>query len=88
MSAITKSKYTSRDLTPLIATEIRADVATLLSGEIAEDIRDILERRGVVIFPEINLSDEQQVLFTRTIGVHAPETAAGVFKVTLDSSEN
>lgn len=88
MSVIAKSKYTRRDLTPLIATEIRTDVGTLLSGEIAKDIRDILERRGVVIFPEINLTDEQQVDFTKTIGVHAPETAAGVFKVTLDSTEN
>jgi alpha-ketoglutarate-dependent taurine dioxygenase len=42
----------------------------------------------VVIFPEINLTDEEQVEFTKTIGIHAPENEAGVFKVTLDSTEN
>lgn len=88
MSVIEKSKYATRDLTPLVATEVRTDAETLLSGEIAEDIREILERRGVVVFPEINLTDEQQVIFTKTIGVHAPESEAGVFKVTLDSNEN
>lgn len=81
-------KYETRDLAPLIATEVRADPETLLSGKIAADIRDILETRGVVVFPEINLSDEQQIAFTKTIGVHAPETEQGVFKVTLDSAEN
>ena len=86
MSVMQKARCTSRDLTPLIATEVRADVDTLLSGEIAADIRDILENRGVVVFPEVNLTDEQQVAFTKTVGTYAAEQ--GVFKVTLDVKEN
>lgn len=86
MSVMDKTRYTARDLTPHIATEIRTDVETLLSGEIASVIRDLLEARGVVIFPEVSLTDEQQVAFTRTVGVYAP--AQGVFKVSLDAAEN
>jgi alpha-ketoglutarate-dependent taurine dioxygenase len=77
-----------RDLAPAIATELRTDVDTLLSGRIASDLRDLLERRGVVVFPGVNLTDEQQIAFTRTVGVHAPENEEGVFKVTLDTTEN
>ena len=86
MSVMQKARYTSRDLTPLIATEVHADVDTLLSGEIAGDIREILENRDVVVFPEVNLTDEQQVAFTKTVGTYATEQ--GVFKVTLDVQEN
>jgi alpha-ketoglutarate-dependent taurine dioxygenase len=86
MSVKQKANYTARELTPLVATELRTDVETLLSGEIAEVIRDLLERRGVVVFPEVQLTDEQQVTFTKTVGTYAPEQ--GVFKVTLDTNEN
>lgn len=88
MSVMQKARFTTRDLAPLIATEIRTDVETLVSGAIAQDIRDLLEERGVILFPEINLTDEQQIAFTKTIGVFAPETQKGIFKVSLDAAEN
>jgi alpha-ketoglutarate-dependent taurine dioxygenase len=86
MSVMQESRYRLRELAPHIGTELRTSAATLLSGEISEDIRDLLEARGVVVFPEIHLTDEQQVAFTKTVGTYAPEQ--GVFKVTLDSREN
>jgi alpha-ketoglutarate-dependent taurine dioxygenase len=88
MTVMQKDRYTARDLAPCIATEIRTDVETLLNGAIAQDIRGLLEERGVIVFPAINLTDEQQIIFTKTIGTHAPETEKGVFKVTLDAAEN
>jgi alpha-ketoglutarate-dependent taurine dioxygenase len=63
---------TIRDITPRIASEIRADKKDLLSGTHAAKIRQLLEERGVLVFPKINFSDEEQIAFTRTLGTFAP----------------
>ena len=85
MVVATKSKLIATDLTPRIGSELRADVDALLSGEFAAEIRDILERRGVVLFRGINLSDEQQLAFTRTLGrIQEKE----VFKISMDPKVN
>ncbi len=78
-----------KDLQPKIATEIVADKRELLSGEHAATLRDLLERRGVLVFPQIHFTDEEQVAFTRTLGDLAPEMAGElIYKVTLDSAAN
>jgi alpha-ketoglutarate-dependent taurine dioxygenase len=59
---------TTRDLTPRIATEIRADKAALLSGVHASKIRELLEQRGVLVFPRIGFTDEEPITFTQTLG--------------------
>lgn len=80
---------TTTDLTPRIATEIRADKKTLLGGEHAARIRELLELRGVLVFPKINFSDEEQIAFTQTLGTFAPEMRGDkVYKVTLDTKVN
>ncbi|MBU9765349.1 TauD/TfdA family dioxygenase [Mycobacterium sp. TNTM28] len=79
----------TRDLTPRIGTEIRADKATLLSGEQAGAIRDLLEQRGVLVFPQIGFTDDEHVAFTETLGVAADErTGEKLYNVTLDASVN
>jgi len=61
----------------------------LLSGELASEIRELLEQRGVLVFPEILFTDEEQVAFTKTLGKFQAERLGGdVFKVTLDAKEN
>ncbi|MBW2942713.1 TauD/TfdA dioxygenase family protein [Zhongshania aquimaris] len=80
--------FSSTDLTPRIGTEIHSDITTLLSGKYASEIRDILERRGVVVFREINMSDAQQLAFTATLGNVVDEGDKGIYKVTLDTKEN
>ncbi len=78
-----------KDIKPRIASEIRADKKALLSGEHAGEIRDLLERRGVLVFPQVNFSDEEQVVFTETLGKLAPEMAGeSIYKVTLDTRAN
>ena len=80
---------TTRDLTPRIATEIRTDKATLLGGAHAAKIREVLEQRGVLVFPKIGFTDEEQVAFTQTLGTFAPEMRGDkVYKVTLDTKVN
>jgi alpha-ketoglutarate-dependent taurine dioxygenase len=79
----------TRDIEPRIGTEIIADKRELLSGEHAATIRELMERRGVLVFPQIGFSDEEQVAFTETLGKPAPEMAGElIYKVTLDSAAN
>jgi alpha-ketoglutarate-dependent taurine dioxygenase len=80
---------TTKDLTPRIATEIRADKKTLLGGEHATKLRELLEQRGVLVFPKINFTDDEQIQFTQTLGTFAPEMRGEkVYKVTLDTKVN
>ncbi|HKY90518.1 MAG TPA: TauD/TfdA family dioxygenase [Nevskiaceae bacterium] len=81
--------FETRDLTPRIATEIVADKKTLLSGAHAKQIRELLEQRGVLVFPKVNFTDQEQIDFTETLGTFAPELRGEkVYKVTLDKKEN
>jgi len=74
---------------PLIGSCVRSDKQDLLSGKFAGDIRELLEQRGVLVFPQIHFTDEEQVAFTNTLGKLEPERNSGtVFKVTLDTKEN
>src|SRR3974377_1335597 len=47
---MTATTLATRDLTPRIATEVRADKEGLLSGVHAGAIRELLEQGGVLVF--------------------------------------
>lgn len=80
---------TVRDIAPRIATDIRADKETLLTGVHATKIRELLEQRGVLVFPAINFTEDEQIAFTETLGTLAPELRGEkVYNVTLDSEIN
>lgn len=61
------------DLTPLIGAQIDAGKEALLSGRHAAHIRALLSARGVLVFPEAGLCDEEQLAFTATLGTPASE---------------
>ncbi len=79
------------DIKPRIGTRILSGKDELLSGGNAGEIRDLLERRGVLVFPEISFTDDEQVAFTKTLGKFAPELRDGegesVHKISLDKSQ-
>jgi alpha-ketoglutarate-dependent taurine dioxygenase len=75
-------------LAPEIGTEIKADKATLLAGQHAAEIRELLEQRGVLIFKQINFTNPEQVAFAKTLGDIIPQGEEGIFKVSLDKSVN
>jgi alpha-ketoglutarate-dependent taurine dioxygenase len=81
--------FTTTDLTPRIGTQIETDIPTLLSGKHAQDIRAILEQRGVIAFRELNMTDDEQVEFTKTLGTfaieHGEEADGGVYKISMDA---
>lgn len=77
-------------LTPRIGSEIRIDLETLLSGKEAATIRNTLEERGVVIFRDLHIDDDQQFAIAKTLGSPLKEGGGkdGVYKVSLDASVN
>lgn len=77
------------DCTPLIGSEIRTDLDTLLSGSESDAIREVLEQRGVVFFRGLDINDNQQVAIARTLGQTVDsEGEGGIYKISLDESQN
>jgi alpha-ketoglutarate-dependent taurine dioxygenase len=88
MTAPATIRFDVSDLAPLIGTSVETDATSLLSGAKALEIRGLLEKRGVVAFPRINLTDAQQVAFTSTIGQIVDEGEGNIYKITMDPTEN
>ncbi|WNG83261.1 TauD/TfdA family dioxygenase [Mycobacterium sp. ITM-2016-00316] len=88
MTTATEALQT-RAIKERIGSEVRADKDTLLSGEYAGEIRELLEQRGVLVLPQIGFSDEEQIAFTETLGTFAPEARGEkLYKVSLDTEVN
>jgi alpha-ketoglutarate-dependent taurine dioxygenase len=81
-------KFETKDLTPRIGTEILATKEQLLRGGLREEIRDLLEQRGVLLFRELNLTDEEQLAFAETLGEVIDQGIKGIYKITLDPRLN
>jgi alpha-ketoglutarate-dependent taurine dioxygenase len=68
------------DIKPLIGSELRADPADLIAGTHAEQLRALLGERGVVVFRDLDITQEQQRRITATLG----PIRAELQKVTID----
>ncbi|KPW17334.1 TauD/TfdA family dioxygenase [Pseudomonas cannabina pv. alisalensis] len=90
MLATSNTRSFQEPIKPGIGTRIFAGKQALLSGEYAGEIRELLEQRGVLVFPQIHFTDAEQIAFTRTLGTFAPEASDGqnITKITLDAKEN
>ena len=75
MLAISKTRLLHEPIKPVIGTRILNTKEELLSGELADEIRSLLEQRGVLVFPRIGFSDAEQISFTRTLGAFSAEAA-------------
>jgi len=83
---------------PHIGSIVHIDVNHLLDDGAIAEIRQALESRGVLIFPQLNLTDAQQLAFTDKLGTrlnytrHAPggdkADEKDVYKITLDKEIN
>lgn len=90
MLATSKEYLHHQPIKPVIGTRIFNRKDELLGGELAGGIRELLEQRGVLVFPRIDFSDAEQIAFTRTLGTFSPEASDGqnVTRITLDAREN
>ncbi|MBW8753600.1 MAG: TauD/TfdA family dioxygenase [Sphingomonadales bacterium] len=75
-------------LTECIGTEVRAPVDALLDPASAAELRALLVDRGVLVFKQLNLTDEQQVRLASHLGALREEGEKGIFKITLDQNSN
>ncbi len=74
---------------PVIGSRILNSKEELLSGALASDIRELLEERGVLVFKQINFSDDEQIAFTKTLGTYTTEQADGsASKITVNVKLN
>lgn len=70
---------------PEIGSRVLSPKEDLLSGEYAKEVRDLLEERGVLVFPKIDFDDDEQIAFTKTLGTLYPEhNGEELHKITLD----
>ncbi|MET0365700.1 MAG: TauD/TfdA family dioxygenase [Sphingobium sp.] len=90
MSVAAKVQLSQEQIKPNIGARILNTKEELLSGDLAGELRELLEQRGILVFPQINFTTEEQVAFTETLGTFAPEGGDGrdVTKITLDVKEN
>jgi alpha-ketoglutarate-dependent taurine dioxygenase len=89
VSGQTQTKLVYEQIKPFIGARVLNKKEELLGGKLATEIRELLEQRGVLVFPEVNFTDEEHIAFTKTLGTFQPERQGGdVFKVTLDTKEN
>ena len=58
-TASLEERLKATDISPLIASKVNLGKKDLLSGEYAADLRELLERRGVLVFPEIKFTDAE-----------------------------
>lgn len=80
--------FTTVDLTPRIGTEVRTDLDTILSGSIAKDLRALLERRGVLLFRGLDMTDAQQLQFGKLLGTPRVEHGTDITKVSGDKRQS
>lgn len=85
------------DIKPLIGSTVHVDRRDeLFTEEAAKACRAKLEERGVLVFPQLNLDDEEQLRFTDLLGERikltrdssTQETDEDVYQVTLDAKIN
>lgn len=86
MFAAAENDLATRNLTPRIGTEVKASKALLLSGRGKRQLLSLLEERGTVLLPQVNMTDDEQLAFTRTLGPLVEEQR--IHKISLDTVVN
>ncbi|MGE3690404.1 MAG: TauD/TfdA dioxygenase family protein [Novosphingobium sp.] len=66
-----------QQIKPMIGALVRVDKTELLDGRHADKLRELLETRGVLVFPDACFTDAELVAFTRTLGKYAPDHLDG-----------
>src|ERR1700758_4364887 len=85
------------NIKPNIGALVHADRAELRDPAVAQHLLELLEERGVLVFPRLGLNDQEQLAFTDSLGarVNFTTTAPGgdadtkdVYTITLDPKLN
>lgn len=89
MTIIAPTAIEFAEIKPSIGSVVQADKAELLSGQHGPLLREMLEQRGVLVFPEIDFTDEEHVAFTKALGRFTPDLGGkDIYPVTIDEGKN
>lgn len=91
MSVTELTRLRAEEIKPGIGSRVLNTKEELLSGALADDINDLLEQRGVLVFKQLHFTDEEQVRFTNLLGGNATEigvNGGAVFSISLDKKQN
>ena len=85
-------RIVEEEITPLIGTRILNTKEELLAGPLGPQLKELLQQRGMLVFPQINFTDAEQIAFTKTMGSFASEMRDGdeekIHQITLDPTIN
>lgn len=65
------------EIKPNIGSRVLNSNQELLSGTLADEIRELLEERGVLVFPQVHFTEAEHLEFTHTLGTYAPDNTGG-----------
>ena len=91
MATTTLTRLKTETIKPKIGARVLNSKEELLSGALSGEINDALEQRGVLVFKQLHLTDDEQVRFTNALGGNATEIGfnnKAVFPISLDKSIN
>lgn len=96
MSADPSSRVTFEPIKPLIGSVVRtAERADLFDPEVVAQCREMLDQRAVLVFPQVNFTNAEQLAFTDLLGGRLNLTSDAttdksddVYQVTLDKKIN
>lgn len=80
-----------------IGAVVHLDKSQLTRPDVASQLADLLEARGVLVFPKIGLTDDEQLAFTDALGARVNFTTSlkggdletkDVYTITLDPKKN
>lgn len=77
MLATERTGLAYQKIKPEIGAAIAAGKEALLAGNHAADLRELLEQRGVLVFPEVHFTSDEQIAFTRTLGEYESDRTDG-----------
>jgi alpha-ketoglutarate-dependent taurine dioxygenase len=84
-----KTGLQTRDLTPLIGSEVSSDLNALINGTFAGELRAMLVDRGVLVFRDLEITLDQQREITATLGtIRSDQAGNELQKVTIDEEES
>jgi alpha-ketoglutarate-dependent taurine dioxygenase len=85
------------NIKPGVGAIVHADPQVLVDGSAANQILELVEERGVIVFPQIGLTDDEQLALTEHLGGRSTYSdhakisdvdTKGVYTVTLDEKDN
>lgn len=68
MHSAANQDFETHALSPRIGTKVTLDKGQLLAGKYSSQILALIEERGTLLLPRVNMTDSEQLSFTTTLG--------------------